>query len=574
MANEIDSRARTLISISDGLYAEKLPILSLWQSICEQFYVERADYTYVRSIGMEFGSHLMTGLPAMASRDLANQVGAMLRPPGQVWFHPRTQSEPVNRDTDALRWLDWAGERMRLAMYDNRSGFVRAMKEADRDFVTIGNACVSIRTNEVGNGLLFRTHHMRDVAWTEDYAGRVDGVHLKEKISVRNMCRLFPKTVSETVRKMLEKEPNREFNCRRIVVPTMDYENRVGPIPQTGYGSRKLPNTSIWVDIENETMLEEIGQWALGYMAARWSTVPGYKYGYAPPTTINISDARMLQQITLTLLEAGQKAVDPPMKAVAEMVQGGINMFAGGVSWVDADYDERTGPAIEALLKTQPNLGWGVDREKRIGELIAQGHYLNQIKLPDTTHAQTAYEVQKLWEEYIRTATPLFEPIEVEENASVCDQVFTTMLRANGFGPIMQNMPQILQGQDVKFSFDSPLTVAATRANAQAFTSVLQLTQGAVALDPTLSRDIDADVAFRDALYGSGAPATWIVPKDLADKMKAADRAKNAQQQQQQQQINQVSQGADVASKIGNAADLLQRGGIMPPPQIQNGGKM
>jgi hypothetical protein len=572
-------RAHELIAIGDDLFNRRQAINSLWQATAEQFYAERADYTYTRSIGMEFASHLMTGVPAMASRDLANAISAMLRPPGQTWFHARTDSELINKDTQCRRWLDWATEMMRQAMYDNMSGWSRAAKEGDRDFVTIGNACIMLRPNEIHNGLLYRCMHMRDVAWSEDPSGQIDTVHVKRKIAQLNLIKLFPKTVDQRVKDGAKKDPHTEVQCRHIVLPTRDYDS-VTPATEdnsTPEGimrrGRKLPFTSIWIDVDHETILEEIGQWQLGYICPRWETVPGFGYGYSPPTVINIADARMLQQITLTLLEAGQKAVDPPLKGVFEAIQGGVNTFAGGITWTDAEYDERTGAALEPLLGTHPDLGWGVDREKRIQEIIAQGHYLNQIKLPDTTHARTAFEVSKLWEEYIRNTTPLFEPLQVEYNGAVCDRTFELMLRMNAFGDLGY-MPKKLRGMNVRFVFETPLTMAASRANVQAFTQALQILQGAVAVDPTVSHDFNLDNAFRDALEGAAVPATWIVPKELANQMKAQSRQQLAAQQQGQQVMQGASQGADVAAKIGNAATMLQQGGILPPQQAQQGGSI
>lgn len=572
------ARVTELVSIGDAEFSRKMPILSLWQALSEQFDPTRADYTYVRSMGMEFASHLMTGIPTMASRDLANAISAMLRPPGQSWFHPRTQSERINKDSQAKVWLDWAGEQQRLAMYDITSGFARATKEGDRDFCVIGNACISIRPNRMLNGLLYNTHHMRDVAWFQDDSGQVDAIHVKRKISTRNLCKLFPKTVADVVKNNLDRNPNIEVLCRHIVMPSTDYDSRfsneeTAPDGERRKNRRKLPFTSIWVDVENNVILEEIGLWQLGYVCPRWETKPGFGYGYSAATEVGISDARMLQQITLTLLEAGQKSVDPPLKAVGEMIQGGVNTFAGGITWVDADYDERTGAILEPLLKTQPNLGWGVDREKRIAEIIANGHYLNQIKLPDTTHARTAFEVQKLWEEFIRNAAPLFDPIRAEYNGPLCERTFEMMLRMNSFGRIA-DMPQILRGQDVRFVFDDPLTVAATRANAQAFTQVGQLLQLGMSIDPAVKEDVDIDTAFRDAVDGSGAPATWMVDKKTADKAKAAARAQMAQQQQVQTAIGTAGAAGDAATKIGNAANLLQTGGTPPVAPVQPGGAM
>jgi hypothetical protein len=574
----VKARCQEIIALGDMAFTKKLPILSLWQSISEQFDPVMASYTYVRSMGMEFASHLMTGAPSMANRDLSNAISAMLRPPGQSWFHCRTQSERINKDTRALVWLDWATEQQRQAMYINTSGWSRASKDGDRSFVTIGNACISLRPNRMLNGILYKAHHMRDVAWSEDEAGQVDTIHVKRKVSNRNLIKLFPKTVPDIVRTNAEKDPDGEVMCRHVVMPSDEYDSKGSKEEVAANGERKknkrnLPFTSVWIDVDNSVMLEEIGQWQLGYIPPRWDTRAESPYGYSPPSTINISDARMLQQITLTLLEAGQKSVDPPYKAVGEMIEGGINTFAGAVTWVSSDYDERTGPILEPLLGTQPNLGWGVDREKRIMDLIANGHFLNQIKLPDTTHARTAYEVQKLWEEFIRNTTPLFEPIQVEYNGAVCDRTFEMMLRMNAFGS-MADMPQILKGQDVMFTFDSPLTTAATRANAQAFTTVLQLTQGAVSLDPSLVNDVNSDEAFRDALAGSGAPATWINDKQKSQKLKDAQRQQQAAQQQTQQAIATAGAAGDAGTKIGNAANLLQQGGILAPPPVQPGGSI
>ena len=570
-------RVSELISIGDVLFAKKIPILSLWQAIAEQFDPMRADYTYVRSIGMEFYSHLMTGAAVMASRDLANAINAMLRPPGQPWFHARTQSEMVNHDSSALIWLDWASEQMRLAMYDSNSGWTRAAKEADRDYVTIGNALIFLHPNESYDGLLYKTLHMRDAAWAEGPNGRINQIHVKRSISKRNMVKLFPKTVSEKVKDAVATlDGNTDMLCRHIVLPTDEYDSLASASEKVAGGvrqnRRKLPFTSVWGDTENETILEEIGQGQMGYIPPRWETTAGFHYGYSPATGVNIADARMLQQVTLTLLEAGQKQVDPPWKAVGEMIQGGVNTYAGGITWVEADYDERTGAALEPLFQGgQRDLGWGVQREEMIVKLIKDGHYLSQIKLPDSSHAQTAFEIQKLWEEYVRATTPLFEPIQVDYNAKVCDETFEMMLRMNAFGD-MRNMPKVLRAQDIRFQFDTPLTMASGRADAQAFTAMAQMLQAGMAIDPNVKADIDTDTAFRDAVLGTGAPARWIVPKAKADAAKAAARKAQAAQAQMQSTIATAGAAGDAGAKVGQAANLLQQGGILAPQQVQPGG--
>jgi len=539
------TRAKELITQGERLFSSRVQIVSLWQSMAENFYVERADFTTTRSIGQEFAAHLMTGIPAMCRRDLANQIGAMLRPRGQPWFHARTPVEGINRDPTARQWLDWASERMRVAMYDTRSGFVRATREGDHDFAAFGNAVLSVEMNKNLNGLLFRCWHLRDVAWSENFHYEVDRVHRKWKPTARQLCQLFPNSVNEKVKKKEEKDPFFEVNVQHVIVPSNEYD--------TIKNKEKFKYVSLYVDVDNEAILEEVAVPDNPYIIPRWQTVSGSQYAYSPATVISISDARMLQQMTLTMIEAGQKAVDPPMLAAGDAIQGSVNLFAGGITYVDAEYDERTGEALRPLPLDRSGLPWGDKREQQIRELIQEAFYLNQIQLPELKGDMTAFETQKRVEEYIRRALPLFEPMETEYNGALCDRTFDILLRNGAFGSVW-DMPKSLAGQDVRFTFESPLQAAQTRANSQAFMQTAQLLQMAAQMDPMVVHDMNFDRAFRDAAEGAGAPAAWFVDEELAAQKKAQAAQQQAAAAQLQGEMALLQGGAQVADAAGGAA--------------------
>ena len=557
------NRVRELIEQGDKLFSAKSSLQSLWQTTAENFYPERADFTVTRSWGLEFAAHLMTGAPAMCRRDLANQIGAMLRPRGQPWFHPRTPIERINKDPSARKWLDWAGEVQRRAMYDSKSGFVRATREGDHDFATFGQTVIQPQLNQTRDALLYRCWHLRDCAWAENGHLEIDRLHRKWKIDARQLMGLFGQANSGKVKDVVGKEPFKNFACQHIVLPADDYDLKQAR-------GKKLPFVSIYIDKDNETILEERPAFSLGYVVPRWQTVSGSPYAYSPATVIAIADARMLQQITLTLLEAGQKAVDPPMLAVGEVIQGGVNTFAGGVTYIDAEYDEKTGEALRPLPIDRSGLNWGVDRETRILELIKEAFYLNQINLPDIGKDMTAYETQKRVEEYIRRALPLFEPMETEYNGALCDETFDILLRNGAFGN-MQDMPDILRGQDVRFTFESPLQAAQSRANSQAFQQTAQLLQIAVQMDPSVRHDVDVDRAFRDAVEGAGAPANWMVDEKVAAQRKADDARQQAAAMQQQQTMDELERGAGIADQAGSAAQKIGAAMGMQPQQAAAG---
>jgi hypothetical protein len=562
------TRVQELIEIGNQLFSKRFPLLSLWQQFAEQFYPIRADFTRGRYISEEFASYLMSGRPMLAHRELTNALSAILRPRGMQWFAAETDDEAVNEDPTAKRWLENADKVMRRIYNDGRSQFRRATREGDADYILFGQCVIEPRLNDTRNGMLYRTWHLRDCVWTESANLTIDGFHRKWKPTARQLCKLFPGTVHATVKERMEKDPHTEINCRAIVVPTEEYDS----FGKTEDGTarkrnRALPFVSVVVDEDNQTILEETPQHELGYVIPRWVTIGGFsQYAYSPTAIIALPDGRMLQQMTLMLLEIGSKIVDPPMVAVGDAIQGGTNLYAGAINWVDPDYDERTGEVLRPIQFHPEGLQWGVEYEEKIERVINEAFFLNVLNLPEFDgKSMTAYEVSQRMKEYIRRATPLFEPMDVEYNGQLCESTFNQAMRVGAFGSPL-DIPPILRGREIKWKFSNPLVAAEDEARTQSFTKLSQLLGAAMQLDASLGADVDLDTAFRDAIPGTGAPAKWIRPKDAADKIKQQAR----QAQQMASQAAQLGHAADqggklavAAKNVGEAATSLQDAGML-----------
>jgi hypothetical protein len=543
------SRVRELVLQGDKLFSKRQPLLSLWQTMAENFYPYRADFTTTRALGDEFASNLMTGRPVLAQRDLGNALSSMLRPRGVAWFHARTGDEQINNDATAKQWLDAKSDVMRRAMYDQRSGFVRATKQGDNDFVAFGQTVISVEPNQYLDGILYRNWHLKDIAWCENAELAIDTVHHNWQIEARTLQKMFPDKVAGDVRKLARNEPYREIKCRRIILPEDEYDMSVD---KKGRRNR-LPFNSVLLDVEHDTILEEVPAKRSIYVIPRWVTVAGSQYAYSPSTVVALPDARLLQQMTLTMLEAGQKAVDPPLKATAEAIQGGVNTFAGGITWVDANYDERLGPALERLMDRPGELNWGEALQERIERMISEAFFLNVINLPEAQGGDkmTAYETQERVKEYIRRALPLFEPMEVEYNGGLCEQTWNVAMDLGMFGSF-EDMPDQLKGREINWQFQSPLQEANDRLKAEAFNQAGQLLAQAATLDPGVRFDLDIDTAFREALNGI-VPANWIVPVEVANSKKEQE----AQIQRATQAAQAMAGAADVATKVGGAVQTM-----------------
>lgn len=543
------SRVRELALQGDKLFSKRQPLLTLWQTMAENFFPIRADFITQRSLGDEFASNLMTGRAVLAHRDLGNSLSSMLRPRGTAWFHARTGDENINNDASAKQWLDAKSDVMRRAMYDQRSQFIRATKQGDNDFVAFGQTVISVDPNRFLDGILYRNWHLKDVVWCENSELVIDTIHRNWQLEARALLRLFPEKVAGDVRKLAKNEPYREVKCRHIIIPEDEYDLSV---EKKGRRNR-LPFTSIYIDVEHDTILEEVPVKRSNYVIPRWVTVAGSQYAYSPSTVVALPDARLLQQMTLTMLEAGQKAVDPPLKATAEAIQGGVNTFAGGITWVDAAYDEKTGPALERLMDRPGELNWGESLQERIEKIISEAFFLNVINLPEAQGGDkmTAYETQERVKEYIRRALPLFEPMEVEYNGGLCEQTWNVAMDLGMFGSF-DDMPEQLKGHEINWQFESPLQEANSRLKAEAFNQAGQLLAQAAQLDPGVRFDLDIDTAFREAL-GAIVPANWVVPVEVANSKKAQE----AQIQRATQAAQAMAGAADVATKVGGAVQTM-----------------
>lgn len=522
--------------------------MALWQEIAENFFVERADFTASRNIGNDFASNLTSSYPMLVRRDLGDAFGSMLRPVQKDWFSLHTSKEEEEEEGDR-QWLERAARIQRRAMYDRMSGFTRAMKEADHDYAAFGQCVISIELNMAVPSLLYRTWHLRDVAWSEDNTGKVSHIHRKWKPDALTLIKLFPSTVSDDVREVAKKNPFETFDCRHIIIPSSDYQD----------GMRwQQPWVSVYVDVTHSTLLEEVGLWNQMYVVPRWQTVSGSQYAYSAATVAALPEARLVQAMTLTLLEAGQVGVRPPLVAQRGALKSDIEYFAGGITYVDSEYDESTGVALRTLELSGKNTPLGMEMLKDSRSIIETCFFINRINMPPAGGApeMTAFEVGQRVQQYIRQALPLFEPMELESNGAVCDITFDLLLRANTFGPPDQ-IPPLLRGSQVQFKFTSPLHEAIESQKGQKMMEANALLAQAVQLDPSCSAIINAKEELRDVLRGIAVPANWMRTEDQV----AMIEAKLAQQQQAAQLLATMQQGATVAKTAGEATQAFASSG-------------
>ena len=550
-----DHGAKELVDLGDKLFSKRSPLDTLWQEIAENFYPERADFTSPHNFGDDFAAHLMDSFPVLMRRELANSISAMLRPRDRPWFRSTTLDDAIDDEEKNAKFLEYIRDTMRRKIYDARSQFIRATKQADHDFVTFGNAVLDVDEDRDREHLFFRGHHLRDCVWLENRRNVIDHLHRRDKMTARNMKREFgEENLHPTVKQAAEKEPDKEFTIRCVVMPADEYNSIKN---QKNANGGKLPFVICYVDVDNCKILKEAPRATFQYVVPRWHTITGWQYAFSPATIIALPDARLAQQMARILLESGEKAVDPPAIAKMEAVRE-TNIQAGALTWVDISHDEKLSEAFQ-LLEFKGDMRTGFAMRADLREMLTKAFFLDKLNLPPSEGGEkmTAEEVRRRLEEFVRSALPLFEPMEIEYNTQVLDKSFETLRNMKAFD--FSLMPKALGKTDVTWAFESPIQAASSRMAVSQFQESLGLIAAAAEAGIT-SPPVDLNIALRAALRAT-APAKWL---KSASQMEAEDAAA-AEAAETKNLLGEVDMAADLITKGSQASMAL--GQAMQPTQ-------
>lgn len=527
----MNQNQRDLVEQGNSLFVKKLPFDSMCQEIAENFYPERANFTQPHILGSEFANHLYSSFPLIMRRELGDALSTMSRPQGDKWFYMGLTDED-REDHEAREWMEHKSMLMRRVMYDHNSRFTRALKEGDHDWATFGQCALSAELNRGRNGILYRNWHLRDMAWCEGYSGQVDMFWRKWNPTVRQLKQYFgADRLHESCKKSDAKTQQDTVNCMHIFVPRdcLDISH--------------LPYVSLYVDVDHMHVIEMTPMAYGYYVVPRWATVSDSQYAYSPAVIAALPDARLYQDMSRVILEAGQKAVDPPMIAVAEALGSAIDIKPGGVTVALAEYDERLGEVLRPMNIDKSGLPFGLEMLDRTQAMLAQAMYVDKLSLP-RNEKMTAYETSVRFQEYIRTILPMFEPKEAEMEARICQLTFDIMLRHGALGSV-RDIPQSMQGADYQFKFISPLSKAIEEKKMNVFGQVVTVLQSAAAVDPSVVANININKATRDAMKGAGADEDWFNDEDDVEEQQQAQR----QQQEASNQLAITQQAKDLISE-------------------------
>jgi head-to-tail connecting protein len=578
-----DDNARELLRLSNARFSKKGMIDDLCQTVAEEIYPQRANFTTEFVEGEEYADHLYTSMPAQNLRDLAYAMGSLTRPKNQSWFEIQAQDDWRNTERSKA-WFGKARDKQRTLLYHYSASFAPTMEDSDRDVIAFGNAVIGHFERPERDGLMaFQGFHFRDCAWAESVSRIVDEMHRKFKLAVCNWEQVFKKPLPQVYKTLLEKDPHHEIELRHICMPWDRYDPYRKPDAGAKRGQRRYQFASAYIDPAQGTIIREGGYFEFPYTVRRWQLQHGSPYARSPAADLGLVEARLLQNQERVLMSAGELAVDPPWIATRGAILGDVRNYPGAVNYVDYDYDERGGATLRTV-DHKGNMPLGLEMKQDTREILAAAMFINKLSLPVGSREMTVPEVNERISEYIRSIGPAVEPFEAH-NGMLLDSSFTFNLRMGQFtegqpvllpdgspGPGLKMVPPELRGADVEFEFDGPIQIAYRRQKLMKAKETMQnIGEAAQQLPPDKAIEVldnfDIDKIVRDGTTYIGGEPEWLVPEEEV----AQVREMRAQAQQQADQLAKAREVGELAKGAIETVPALADANTAASQMLSNG---
>lgn len=561
-----DDRVSAVISLAIKARDGRSSWMTLWQDLAEIFCPNRADFTVEQHDGAERTDGLYETGPQLSARALASTIPAMLRPAGKRWFKAKAKRGDLNQIESVRHWLYAVTEITYDALYDSRVNAEKALSEVDYDLVVFGTGIANVTWDTAAEHLLIKSKSLARTALMAGKDGAPNASFEFTRPTLRQIVEQFGE--DKLTEKMQEayQQPNPnldlEFEVLHAILPNADHK-------RLGGKKGRFPFLSMWISVGCKELIDEKGFYDFPDICPRWDTLTGEVYARSP-AMVALPDARVVQEMSKTFMEAGHFTLRPPTYSYADVIQGELQMFPGGHTVVDMAGFQGTGDPI-GTIKTGafPDKIFEVYQAKM--EAINAAFFRDIMELPSARDTDmTATEINARLDQFLRQAAPVFARVENTYNALLVNRIFNILWREKKYPPPPDEMYDENNELDVEFEYESPIKSAREKAEALKVIEGVQMFMPLAEAQAKLSGGAKADVLDNidfDALVrfvGVKADLPQVIFTPIEKMM--AEREARAKKMEQAQRAEMISKVGPAMARIGDTAVKAHQGGMLGSP--------
>lgn len=511
---------------------------SIWQEVADYGLARRTTFTQeATKQGSGKQTQSVYDNTMMVSNDmLASGLHNLLTSPSLRWFHLEPENLALLEDQEAVDWFAQNEEIMATEISRPGAGFHPEIHEVYNDVAAFGNAALSI-IRAPGEGLFFQAMPLTETVVDVGADGTINTVFRCFKWTSMQFRERFGEGVSKRMDEMWKADKlDHDIKLLQCIMPNELYKG------SKRFGVQSKRWKSMVLDLDGVKILEETYFNENPIVFARWNKDPGEIYARGPGVQA-LSEARMLNEMAKTTIQAAQKAVSPPLLVPDNGIVTQLDMSPDGLTVYRAGTQD---PVRELYTRTGQNPDLGVELIQNIQTKVRAAYHFELLQIMQDPR-MSATQVLELSGRAQQILGPLMGRLQTELLEPVLERCFSILERMGRITP----PPSSVAGQPIRVRFVSPVQRSQRATEAQsllnAMNTVLQMAQA----EPTVMDKLDPD-RHAEFLYDA-----WGVPPELLRTQEFVDQMRQARAQQQQQQ-EQQQQAAQIAESVGKAAPALQ----------------
>ncbi len=540
--------AKEIIERFDLIKSDRKTFENTWQIIADEM-LGTDDFNIIRAPGETRMRRIYDTTGLTAGHMLAGTIHGLMVNPAAKWFSMWAEPEEIMEDEEVKDWLDHTTRTLDFVFKQPRFGFLNAAAEDILGLVFFGTCCNYIE-DMPGFGPRFYSRPLGEIHVDEAWTGRIDTIYRDYKVRGRKYWQEFGKGTDDKVDRAIDKNANEEIRIIHLTHPRSDLE-------KGGERSDPRPWRSIHVLYDQKKQIKKSGYWTNPWQIGRWSKDARELYGRSP-AWVALSDQRMLNEMSFSLIKAAQKAVDPPILIPDEGVltqldtsPGSLIVYRSGMFRAGED-PIRPFPISTDIVITREIIG---QRQN----MVKDAFFMPLIEAP-TGSGVPATQTLDFDQRMSRTMVSMLGRVESELFHPILQRTLDVLDRG---GLLLEKPPQ-LEEAEIIIRFVGPVSRSQRQVEAQAIVGAWAAGGQIAPTHPDVFDNLDPDKSMRIIARASGVPPSVVRSADEVDEIREI-RAQAEQQRQLLEQFTQASSAAGSLAPAITAAADAQGGGQAAP---------
>jgi hypothetical protein len=541
----MDSRVADIIREHEQMVSDRGVWEEHWREIAERV-LPRQDWFQAsnKTPGEKRTEKVFDATAGLALERFAAAMESMLTPRTMRWHKLKVRNPAISDNKAIQAYLDEVTNILFQVRYNPKANFASQVHENYMSLGAFGTGAIFI-DDVIGTGIRYRSIHLSEVYFCENYAGIIDKVHRKFEMTARQAAQRWGvERLPEKVRAALEKQPETKFEFIHCVKPNDDM------MPgRRDY--RGMPYVSYYISTDGKSIISEGGFRTMPYAVSRYVTAPKEIYGRSPAMTV-LPEIKMINEMSKTVIRAAHKIVDPPLLLQEDGVLQAFNARPGALNF--GGVNER-GEQMVQPLQTGARVDIGMDMMEQRRKVINDAFLITLFQILVESPNMTATEAMLRAQEKGALLAPTMGRQQSEMLGPMIERELDILATAGVLPPMPDELAQM--GGDVEIEYVSPLNRAQRAEEGVAILRTLESVTPLAQIDPSVMMIFNPEMIARELSEINGVPAKVLRSREEIEAMKM--------EQAQMAEAQQLLQAAPVVANSAKAlAETAAMAGQVP----------